>query len=147
MPVETLDNIPRRPLPSAEAFRRQVVEHPDEPVIYTGAFEGQPMAALRTLEDFKRVLGDLPLEIKENYLEGTADLILRYSHGERPTTKFAKAMMTVSSYLDFIETNPNTTKMAADLTPPPELAALYEVPPHFKLSETDPLYSVFFVSK
>ena len=112
-----------------------------QPVIFSDLFRGQPLATLRTEADVRRALGDAPIELKFNYAE--AELLAMTGKKAPPLTL---RQPTVSSYLDFVQREPNTFYMSIEMQPPAALRALFNVPKYcIPGAGADETISLFFL--
>ena len=120
MPI--LENIERITAPSVEVFRTEYLLK-QKPVIITDLFKGQAIAAISTLDKAAALLGDMPIEIQEEFTSAALknSLLLDRRQKER---------CTFNEYLTYIQTQPDIKKMSTEGVTPDLIQNLF-VPPAY----------------
>lgn len=122
------ENIQRIPMPPVDVFFHEYVfKH--KPVILTNLFDDQPIAKIRTLEDARRVLGEMKVVITPGYERFIVDVIRSLMTNER-NFETQQRQSTVRDYLDHVAQNPDTKDICSEVPAPiiSEVQALYAPP-------------------
>jgi lysine-specific demethylase 8 len=109
--------IERIPAPPVDLFEADYLFR-GKPVIITNLFQGQPLAGLSTVDRARASLGDVQLEIKEEFI---TSLGKNMNAGPREVMSF-------KDYLAFAAANPGSKKMSTEGAFPREVRALFQTP-------------------
>jgi Cupin-like domain len=124
--VAILDNIERIKAPSAEVFQAEYMLK-QKPVIMTDLFAGQPIAHLSTCEQAAALLGDMSIEIQEEFTSSALknSLLLDLRQKER---------CTFNEYLAYLQTKPDVKKMSTEGVTPAIVQDLFEPPAYAQIN-------------
>ncbi|HVG18514.1 MAG TPA: cupin-like domain-containing protein [Blastocatellia bacterium] len=152
--------IERIAAPSREVFLRDYVNQ-QRPVVITNLFEGQPLRDISTAEDAKARLGDMKLQVSDEYVSAFLKRINEVS-GDKGTRHLPdeKEIMTLKEYLEWGERDSDAKKIATGVDQPqlsanrtldystaPELMAMCQLPDYCKkTSEYSDLVTQIFAA-
>jgi len=126
--IDMFENIRRIPMPPIDVFFRDYVfKH--RPVIITNLLANQPIAKIRTLDDARRLLGDMTVVITPGGERFIVEAV-RSRLTSQPSVETRARQSTVRDYLDHVAQHPATRDICSEIPAPiiPEVQALYEVP-------------------
>lgn len=113
-------SLPRIPVPSFAEFTRDWLL-PHRPAVFTGLFDGQPLARLRDRPRVEAELGNMQILIAEEY---TRNLL---AHDFQPEHN-SRRLISIRDYLQYIDHNPQTRLLCSEIYAPAELYSLYQMP-------------------
>ncbi|WP_394821363.1 cupin-like domain-containing protein [Pendulispora albinea] len=102
------------PAPSREAFEGDIVPA-QRPVIFTGLFAGEPVDAIRSLEQAVEAWGSVPLAISQEYSHNDFE-------SQRDGYDVPDRKMSLAEYADFIAREPGTRWMCTEQRTPEHVA-------------------------
>jgi hypothetical protein len=129
-----LENVRRISAPEPAVLFRDFVDRA-EPVILTGLFDHARLRELDTLEQAKRALPDLELEIQPNYLT----FLETGEPGERRS-------MTLAAYLEHVAQNPRTRDLCIEFPTPRRLLELLPLAEHAAWGDPTDIVSATFLA-
>jgi lysine-specific demethylase 8 len=119
---------------------RDEYARPERPVIFTGLFDGQPIAEIGTEAEVRRRLGGMRLKTRPSYVAGLM--------GGAPAEPGETREESLDEYLDYVAEHPATRRCCVELTTPGELRSLFSVPAPCRELEAlpDDVLSLLFVA-
>lgn len=126
------DTVPRLEAPDADVFWEQFVVK-QQPAIFSGLFQDQQIAALRSREAVRARLGEMRLQFKGEYVEHFLDQV----HGRAGDPRLGETL-SFAEYCDHVDRHPETAGWMGQEQVPEQLMALFEVPPHCRAAHGGP---------
>lgn len=137
--------IERIAAPSREVFLKEYV-YKQKPVVITNLFEGQPIRDISTVEDAKAKLGDMKLQVSDEYVSAFLKRINEVSDDKASRhLPEEKEIMTLREYIERGESFTDVKKIATGVGQPelssnrtldystaPELLAMCQLPDYCK---------------
>ncbi len=126
------DTVPRLEAPDADTFWKCFVLT-QQPAIFSGLFQDQPIAALRSRASVRARLGEMRLQFKGEYVEHFLDQV----HGRAGDPRLGQTL-SFAEYCDHVDRYPETAGWMGQEQVPEQLMALFEVPPHCRAAQGGP---------
>jgi hypothetical protein len=119
--MNAVHDVRRVPRLSTRAFLEEHARS-TTPVVFTGLFEGEPIASITDEAAVRACLGGLAVKTRLNYVSG----FMRTAGA--PVESGATMDQALSEYLDHAAAYPQTRRCCVEFTTPPEVRALFQVP-------------------
>ncbi|HEX8173241.1 MAG TPA: cupin-like domain-containing protein [Thermoanaerobaculia bacterium] len=117
--------------------RWRAIHASQRPLVIRGLFDGQPISAIRTVEEAVARLGEVPLELTVEY---TADNFA----SQRADWKMEIPALTLAEYAQYVEREPRTPLICLEQTLPRAISSLFNVPDFADAGDGDELRMCFF---
>lgn len=117
------------PILSAKRFAemREELVMRGQAAVVTGLFDGQPVAALASLDKTRALIGAAPVLMSRNYADAKLDHIVKFTQGRKPKAAIPREPTSLGAYLDLALREPGTRWIVAEQPVPDAVLAMADL--------------------